>query len=309
MHITRMLFAALALAGAAVAADPPGEFILNVYDAFGNTVPGTELGWGYSALIRFQKYTILFDAGSDADRFGRNAAALGVDVKKLDFAVLSHSHGDHANGFDYVLHENPALRLYAPDEFAGGGIRLPQLTKDVLDSLSADQRYFPGQTKERTGGWGTRFWKANLVNVRESQQLAPGVFLIATRSELMGTFERAHREDAPAINGLPEISLALVTPRGVVIVTGCSHSGIANIVRETKKTIPREVDLAIGGFHLLPYTETEIRGLAREMKVNLGVRRVAPAHCTGMLGFHVFQQIYGENFAKAGLASRVPLVR
>jgi 7,8-dihydropterin-6-yl-methyl-4-(beta-D-ribofuranosyl)aminobenzene 5'-phosphate synthase len=308
MHMPRILVAVLALAGIVQAADRSDEFVLNIYDAFGNATPGTEFSWGYSALIRFQKYTILFDAGSDADRFGRHAAAFGVDLKKLDFAVLSHSHGDHASGFDYVLHENPALRLYVPDEFVGGGLRLPELKKDVLDSLSADQIYFPGPTKTRTAGWGPRFWKANLVKVRESQQLAPDVFLIATRSELMGTFERAHRQDPPSINGLPEISLALVTPRGVVVVTGCSHSGPANIVRETKKMIPREVELVIGGFHLLPYTETEIRGLAQELKEKLGVRRVAPAHCTGMLAFHILQQIYGENFAKAGLASRVPLV-
>src|ERR1700720_3965646 len=103
MRLTFFLCAWFPFAAMASAADNPTGLIVNLYDAFGKEVPGTQFGWGYSALIRFQGKTISFDSGGDADRFGRNAKALNIDLKMIDYAVLSHNHGDHSSGFDYVL--------------------------------------------------------------------------------------------------------------------------------------------------------------------------------------------------------------
>lgn len=110
----------LSLAGVLQAGD--NGRILSLYDAFGKETPGTELGWGYSALIRLENRTILFDAGGDADLFARNAKALGADLKSVDFAVLSHRHADHTSGFDHVFRVNPSLKLYIPDDILLGGL-------------------------------------------------------------------------------------------------------------------------------------------------------------------------------------------
>ena len=67
--------------------------------------------WGLSILIEHGALRILLDAGS-SDLFLKNAAALGKDLSKLDFAVLSHAHYDHADGFVPLLRENPALKVY-----------------------------------------------------------------------------------------------------------------------------------------------------------------------------------------------------
>jgi len=300
----------LGLAGVLHSAD--NGTILSLYDAFGKEIPGTELGWGYSALIRLEGRTILFDAGGDAGRFARNAKALGVDLKSVDFAVLSHRHGDHASGFDHVFHVNPSLKLYIPDDMmlgAGPGLRLPAVPRDIVESLPPEQRYYRGEEKASTGPWGSRFWHASTEVVRSTREIASGVFLIATESPLMGDFARAHADDDPALTGLSELSLALVTPEGIVLVTGCSHSGIEAIVRQTRATVGKEIQLVIGGFHLLPDSAAEIRRLAQTLKQDLGVRRVAPAHCTGMLAFKIFREVYGENFVTAGLGSEVQFRR
>ena len=290
------------------AAAPPSVSITSLYDAFGKSIPGTELAWGYSVLIRFGDRTILFDSGGDGDRFARNAQALGVDLKMVDYAVLSHSHGDHASGFDHVLKIKPSLKLYVPADRAfgaGAGLRLPVVPREVLDALAPEQRYFHGEERATSGPWGSRFWHANTEIVGENRKIGNGAYLIATRSSVMGDFSRTHPDDTPLLAGIPELSLALVTPQGVVLVTGCSHSGIETIVRQARAMLGRDISLVIGGFHLLPNTDGEIRALARTLKEELGVRRVAPAHCTGMLGSHIFQEVFGKDFIVAGLGSQV----
>src|SRR4030088_374811 len=73
--------------------------ILNLYDAFGYQKRGTILDWGFSALVRYNGRTILFDTGNSADKFEHNVKALGVDLNQVDIAVLSHRHYDHISGF------------------------------------------------------------------------------------------------------------------------------------------------------------------------------------------------------------------
>jgi 7,8-dihydropterin-6-yl-methyl-4-(beta-D-ribofuranosyl)aminobenzene 5'-phosphate synthase len=301
----------IGLTGTLYPADEPDGSITNLYDAFGKSIPGTKFDWGYSALIRFQGKTILFDAGANADQFAANVQALGVDLRKVDFAVLSHRHGDHASGFDHAFRANPSLRLYAPDDLmlgGGPGLPLPPVAPGIVNALPDELKYFPGMDKTNSGTWGSRFWRSQVEWVKESKEISPGVFVIATTSPLMGDFSRVHPGDAPALRGFPELSLALVTSRGIVVVTGCSHSGVAAIARKSKETTAKEIELVVGGFHLLPESEAEIVMLARTMKDEIGVRRVAPAHCTGMMGFKVFRDVYGKDFVPAGLGTQVRYV-
>jgi 7,8-dihydropterin-6-yl-methyl-4-(beta-D-ribofuranosyl)aminobenzene 5'-phosphate synthase len=258
------LLLCLSLATMAFSATQPPDAIVTLYDAFGKEPPGTEFGWGYSVLIRFQGKTILFDSGSDADRFARNTKALRVDLKHIDFAILSHSHGDHTAVFDYVLKSNPSLKLYVPnDRLFGGGVGLPfpKLPQEIMNALPPEQRYFHGEERTTTGQWGSRYWKARTEIVSTNKQIAPGMFLITTTSPLMGNFSRAGTEDQPALDGIPELSLVLETSKGIVLVSGCSHAGIESIVRKARQAVPKEIELVTGGFHLLPNTPRFNRSL------------------------------------------------
>src|SRR5438067_12320163 len=81
--------------------------ILNLYDAFGYQKRGTLLDWGFSALVRYNGKTILFDTGNSANGFEHNVKPLGVDLQRVDMAILSHRHPDHISGFDYLLKIKP----------------------------------------------------------------------------------------------------------------------------------------------------------------------------------------------------------
>ena len=81
-----------------------------LYDAFGESKELTK-DWGYSALVEHNGKQILFDTGNDAVIFEHNVKALGVDLTKLDFVVISHWHADHTTGLRYVLKVNPNVTL------------------------------------------------------------------------------------------------------------------------------------------------------------------------------------------------------
>ena len=96
-----------------------------LYDAFGKTST-MKKDWGFSAYIEYGGKKILFDTGNNADIFAHNVQAKGVDLTKLDFAIVSHRHGDHTSGLNYLLKVNPSVKIYAPQEnFGVFGAALP----------------------------------------------------------------------------------------------------------------------------------------------------------------------------------------
>src|SRR5271170_1973397 len=97
-----------------------------LYDAFGKSAAVTK-AWGFSALVEHDGKRILFDTGNNAEILEHNVKALGVDLTKLDFVVISHRHTDHTPGLAYVLKVNPNVTVYVPADGANGfgGAPLP----------------------------------------------------------------------------------------------------------------------------------------------------------------------------------------
>jgi 7,8-dihydropterin-6-yl-methyl-4-(beta-D-ribofuranosyl)aminobenzene 5'-phosphate synthase len=177
-----------------------------------------EKDWGYAALVEFNGKRILFDTGNNADVLAKNAKAKGVDLSRLDFVVMSHRHGDHMGGLTYVLKVNPRVKIYAPKEgFGVYGADLPGsfFRKEV--SLPADQRYFAGNPPE-TMHFGSAWPDGNFQLIDRNTEIAASIHVVTLVSEKPGTME------------LRELSLAINTPEGIVLVVGCSHPGIDKIV-------------------------------------------------------------------------------
>ena len=290
----------------------PGQnSILNLYDAFGYQKRGTILDWGFSALVRYNGKTILFDTGNNADKFEHNVKALGVDLNQVDIAVLSHRHYDHISGFDYMLKVKPIVKAYLPADPALGApmhYTFSHDTKESLAGMPPEQLYFGGRINSMDDYKpGDRFHGANQEFVPASREIAPGIYLVVTRSVMMGDFNAypPNEPGHPDLAGFPELSLALKTEKGIVLITGCSHSTVEAIIRATKQYLGTNIELVEGGFHLFPYDANYISNLAHLMKDDLGVRRVAPAHCTGNLAFKILRDVYGENYNYAGVESEV----
>ena len=97
-----------------------------------------------------------------------------------------------------------------------------------------------------------------------------------------------------------EQSLILDTRDGLVILTGCSHQGIVNILQLAQKMFHKEIILVLGGFHLESYGISQIEEIIEEFE-NLGVQQCGASHCTGDAALALFKQTYGENFITMGV--------
>lgn len=123
------------------------------------------------------------------------------------------------------------------------------------------------------------------------------------KSIVEGQFEQS--QDACKNINLPELSLSMKTDNGQVLIVGCSHTGIENIVRQTQKVTADKIEMVYGGFHMIPYERTQTVQLVNMLRNELNVHRVAPAHCTGHLAFKLLQDIYKTDYLFAGLGETI----
>jgi 7,8-dihydropterin-6-yl-methyl-4-(beta-D-ribofuranosyl)aminobenzene 5'-phosphate synthase len=271
-------------------ADPTKAQITVLYDAFGKA-SAMQKDWGYAALVEYGGKRILFDTGGNSEVLAQNAKAKGIDLSKLDFVVMSHRHGDHMGGMAYLLSVNPKVKIYAPRDGFGGiyGSDAPSAFYRKDASLPPEQRYFDG-TPPEVVRLGAAWPGANFQIIDKNTEIAPGIHLISLVSDKPGTLE------------LRELSLAIDTPDGLVIVVGCSHPGIDKIVEAAAKINPR-INLVAGGFHLVVAKDDEIDKIATALRDTYKVGYVAPGHCTGEPTFAALRKAFGDRYLYAGLGT------
>lgn len=278
--------------GASPASAQPARLTV-LYDAFGRD-DRLQKDWGYAALVEIAGLRILFDTGNDPQVFEHNVRSLGVDLKTLDFVVLSHRHGDHTTGLAYLLAENPKVQIYAPQEgFGVFGASLPSSFYRKNPALPKELRYFDGNPPERMQ-FGKAWPDANITLIEETTRIAPGVHLIALVSDVPGTRE------------MRELSLAIETAHGMVLVVGCSHPGIERIVAAAAE-IDRRIHLIAGGLHLVTTPDAEIARLMAVLSETYRVAWIAPGHCTGEPAFEALITRFGDRNVYAGLGTTLAL--
>jgi 7,8-dihydropterin-6-yl-methyl-4-(beta-D-ribofuranosyl)aminobenzene 5'-phosphate synthase len=103
---------------------------------------------------------------------------------------------------------------------------------------------------------------------------------------------------------IPEQALIIQTEQGLVIVTGCAHPGIVEIVEQTQTLLDGQVRLVLGGFHLGGKREAEIDAILTDFR-RLEVEQVAPCHCTGDQAIAMLAAEYGEDYIQAGVGRRI----
>ncbi len=261
-----------------------------LYDAFGSKST-LEKDWGFSALIEYQGKKILFDTGNNADIFAHNVKTKGIDLSKLDFVIMSHRHGDHIGGMPYLLNKNPNVMVFAPKEkFGVFGSSLPSSFYHTDKSIPKNRRYYDGEPPH-TMTFGDA-WDKKFELVDKTIEIMPGLFLVSLVSTNPGTLE------------LRELSLAMQTPDGLVIIVGCSHPGIENIVAEAA-TIDPNIHMVLGGMHLVVTPKSEIQKTSLSLRDNWEIDYIAPGHCTGEPAFSILAKDFGNKYIYAGLGQTI----
>jgi 7,8-dihydropterin-6-yl-methyl-4-(beta-D-ribofuranosyl)aminobenzene 5'-phosphate synthase len=296
MHLTtscfRLLCCLLLGLGSIGSARAHGRATI-LYDAFGNS-EDLKKDWGFSVLIEYAGKKILFDTGNNSKIFAANARALDVDLKDLDFVVISHRHGDHTSGLSHLLKVNPKVKIYAPaEQFGIFGSTLPKGFYKTVDTLPQSMRYFDGKEPEAIPT-GSPWPETNFVFVDAKVEVAPGIFIIPSVSNVTGTLE------------LRELTLAINTPQGLVLVVGCSHPGVEEIL-SAASAVNSHIHMLLGGLHLVKTPDAEIERLAGALHDKWKIDRIAPGHCTGEPAFAKLKQVFGDSYLYAGLGSHVDI--
>ncbi len=243
--------------------------LTTIYDNYEHA-PELRTGWGFSCLVRADGNNILFDTGGDSETLLHNMKKLGIETKEINMIVLSHIHSDHVGGLFGLLEENA--------KNAGG---VENANNNITVYLP---KSFPRDFKEKIKSYG-----ANVVEVSSATKISDGVY---TTGEL-GTW-------------IKEQSLIIRTGKGLVIVTGCSHPGIVNIIKRAKELTNEIVYLVIGGFHLSASSDQELEGIIKSFR-ELGVEKAAPCHCSGNRTRALFHEEYADDFIENGVGKTIKI--
>ncbi|KAA6459266.1 MBL fold metallo-hydrolase [Acidobacteria bacterium AB60] len=244
--------------------------------------------WGFSALVEADGHRILVDTGGAPETVLKNAEKLGVDLSNVQDVILTHNHADHTSGLmtlrQAMRKRNPVALSRA---FVGPGIFWSRPTKDGEENAMVAIR----PAYEATGG--------KFVEVAGWQQIFPGAWLTGpiTRKYPEKNWSALGKVVTPAgtvEDTIPEdLSLVLNTTRGLVVVTGCGHAGIVNILTQTAgKFTDQPVFGVVGGIHLFRQTDAQLDWTSDEMK-SFRVQNVLGAHCTGIEAVYHLRQRMG----------------
>jgi 7,8-dihydropterin-6-yl-methyl-4-(beta-D-ribofuranosyl)aminobenzene 5'-phosphate synthase len=240
-----------------------------------------ELGFGQ------ERMRLLWDTGVSSEVMMHNADALDLDLRHLDLICLSHGHYDHTGGLMGVLQRvNGRVCVLAhPDIFA------PKLKERTTLKFIG-----PPFTRTQAEAAG-----AIMLDCRGPAAIAPGVM---TTGEVprIETFEKVEsfwtvKDGQYCEDSIPDDqALAINLPgKGLVVITGCAHSGIINTIRHAQKiTGVEELYAVIGGFHLMEADDKHIEATAEALR-RLDPAIVRPGHCTGQKAVCRLQEALGES--------------
>ena len=230
-----------------------------------------EVEHGLSLYITTSQSKFIFDCGHTGIAW-KNAALMNVDLSKIQFVMLSHSHYDHAAGFPKLLNYATPKILYTGKDF--------WREKFSLDKETNEYKYA-----------GCGFTKDDLNRWNIEQRICEDVLKIDDETYLVSNFNKKYNfetipkkfvlgEDRISDPFNDEIVLVLREDDGLAIVTGCAHNGILNIVSTVQEKFNQPIKTVIGGIHLKNSGDDRINKTLNELK-NFGVKNLALGHCSG----------------------------
>lgn len=239
--------------------------------------------WGLCIYIEYGDKKVLLDTGSSS-LFLENAGKLGLPLKDIDYAVLSHAHYDHANGMQPFFQINDRAKFYLRDACGENCYAKKWIFRKYIGLPK-------GILKD---------CRDRIVPASGDCMMDEGIYLIPHKTpglSAVGKRENMYIRGADGSwepDGFShEQSLVFDTPEGLVIFNSCSHGGADAIIREVSSTFPNKKLLSlIGGFHLYNKSGETVRGLARRIK-ETGIQSVYTGHCTGQKAFLTLKEELG----------------
>ncbi len=246
-----------------------------------NTASGKFLAeHGLSYFIEHDE-AILFDTGH-SDVFLQNAEKLGIKLDRVKNVVLSHGHWDHGDGLRYLKDKNLVCHPYA-----------------FIKSF----RKLDGQYIGLSLCYSDLNKKFKLINTRKPFQITKNMIFLGEIPRL-NSFESKNTpflDEHKIDDFVPDDSaLAIIDHDELIVISGCAHSGICNIIEYAKEVSGiKKVKAVIGGFHLQEFdqqTRETILYLKREK-----IKHIYPSHCTGLPALSAFYDAFKIKQLKTGM--------
>jgi 7,8-dihydropterin-6-yl-methyl-4-(beta-D-ribofuranosyl)aminobenzene 5'-phosphate synthase len=235
---------------------------------------------GLSYFIDYDDRRILFDTGQSA-LFLNNADLMGIEMTRVSAILLSHGHFDHGNGLQYLI----------------GGDLICHPGCFVKRYRKTDHSYIG--LKNSQAELAERF---NLITTSEPYSLSDRIIFLGEIPRITG-FES--KQTSFILDGgdpdfvLDDSAVALLTDKGLFVITGCGHSGIVNTLEHARRvTGEKKIYGIMGGFHL-KQVDLQTKETIRYLK-NQQVKNVFPSHCTGDPALALFYENFGKRQVKTG---------
>lgn len=234
---------------------------------------------GLSFLIEDKK-KILFDAGP-SDIIMRNADKAKIDIDSIETVVLSHGHYDHGNGLAYLKNKN---LICHPEAF-------------IKRYRKKDHTYIGLPFNEKEAA------KRFNLTIKKEPYFINDQMLFLGEIPRINSFEAKEtpfeKHDGSDDFVLDDSGLAVITENGVIVISGCGHAGIVNMIEHAKNVTGKNiVHAVIGGFHLknaYGVTEKVIDYMKKEK-----IRHIYPSHCTALPALAQFYNAFGITQLKSG---------
>lgn len=240
---------------------------------------------GLSFYVENQGHILMSDVGKSGN-FADNAKVLGIDLSKVEALAISHHHYDHGGGLGRFFIENNYARVFLKQ--AGADAEFIAEDKDKsIRSIGLDQQVLMKH-------------KDRIEIVTETDEVLPGLHLVTDipkqytkpsgdqRLKIrMGNQMRSDPFDHEMITVLEQ-------ENGVVILTGCAHNGVLNMIAGTQEVLPHKQLLAVvGGFHLHRENRRDVKAIGQAL-LDADIPEIYTGHCTGDEAIDVLAGVLGD---------------
>ncbi len=238
---------------------------------------------GLSFWIEYGDKRILFDAGQ-SNILVRNAKTLGINLAEVDAIVLSHGHYDHTGGLPAVLDIASKAKIYLHPAATE-----PKFSRKVLGVKSIGMSHLAKKAVQRRHV----IWTATPAQIFPGMSVTGQVPRINNFEDVGGAFfvdENYLKPDEL----LDDQTLFIESARGLVVVLGCAHSGVVNVLDYISNLTSRnKIFAVIGGMHLLKASRIRIANTIETFK-KYEIQKIVPLHCTGRKATRDLRSAFGD---------------